>query len=55
MRGSIGKYMKENFGPAVLRKATRILKTLPLELFLPGFLLGPLFQNKNGFALDVSA
>lgn len=55
MRGSIGKYMRETFGPAVLRKVTRILKTLSLELFLPGFLLGPLFHNKNGFALDVSA
>lgn len=47
--------MQEGFGPAVLRKVTRILKTLPLELFQQGFLLGPLFHDKSGFALDVSA
>lgn len=46
--------MRESFGPAILRKVSRILKTLPLELFLQEFLLRPLFHDKNGSALDMS-
>lgn len=34
---SFGRYMRENSGPAVLRKVTRILKTLPPELFWRDF------------------
>lgn len=50
-----GIVLRESFGPAVLRKLTTILQTLPVEFFLQGFLLGSLFHDKNGFALDVSA
>lgn len=32
--------MKESFEPAVLRKLTRILKTLPLEFFSAGISSG---------------
>lgn len=46
--------IRDVFGPAAGRRVTRVVKTNLQELFLQGFLLGPLLCGKNGFALVVS-